>query len=858
MPTILKTDNVFTCYKTYKHKMATVEAFKSVIDKTRNILRLHTPSIVNEQSSNHICLYILARCLTIKKCRELKIPLDFAWENIVKQFSNVEGGKQRGYDLFYSPTEECFIKHVDALFETSSEDYPFKVKELEKHKQIVELIDKIDMESIDLGVDAFGFVYEDELSHSKGARKNGEHFTDRKICNYMTKLVNPRVNADGVPESVCDPSMGTGGFLFTYQKFFKDAKIDVNWNIHKHRIYGQDVINSSVCKAKMNLYVNTNMVCENLVLRNSLTNDLQNTSVDIILANMPFGLKGLKYKDCCQRVKDLKIDGTKSEPLFLQLMMVSLNRGGRCAVVVPDGMLVNNSKLHDETRKYLLDNFELKRVIKMKGQFFINTGIQPSILFFENTGKPTSVVEFWDVIKGANGDIEETMVLSVPRAKFDASCSFDMRLYQEVKAVVNPAGFPMVNLRDLYVQPTKLDKFNAGDMDNLGTIPFYSAKWNSPTGYHSKASYNSSDPYFVVIKSGGGDHSSSTVGLGMFFDVKGEIATSVHTMILTKITDCKYQFHHKYIYYYMKNNICKLRDKAKKSVNLEVLSIDAILGFEIILPPIETQQEIVATIDRIYAPGTTELAETLKLTDKAMDLILANPGGASLEPIVEAQRLMRKSAQMVADVKAQMVADVKAQMVAIMKSVNMRGFPMITISNICSMMIGGTPLRSKNEYYENGEHVWVSVRELNNNIITDSKEYLNNEGVKNSNVKLVKKGSILMSFKMSIGKCAIAGIDLYTNEAIVAWYSNNETILSNQYLYYYLSTQDFSNSGKGSIGVGSMNKGSLSELTMHLPPIEFQESMISRMNALQTQLTSLENLGKQAEDNARFILDSYI
>jgi type I restriction enzyme M protein len=213
---------------------------------------------------------------------------------------------------------------------------------------------------------------------------------------------------------------------------------------------------------------------------------------------------------------------------------------------------------------------------------------------------------------------------------------------------------------------------------------------------------------------------------------------------------------------------------------------------------------------------------------------------------------------MVVDVKAQMVADVKAQMVAIMKSVNMRGFPMITISNICSMMIGGTPLRSKNEYYENGEHVWVSVRELNNNIITDSKEYLNNEGVKNSNVKLVKKGSILMSFKMSIGKCAIAGIDLYTNEAIVAWYSNNETILSNQYLYYYLCTQDFSNSGKGSIGVGSMNKGSLSELTMHLPPIEFQESMISRMNALQTQLTSLENLGKQAEDNARFILDSYI
>jgi restriction endonuclease S subunit len=847
MPAILKTDKVFTCYKTYKHKMTSVDAFKSVIDKIRNILRLHTPSIVNEQSSNHICLYILARCLTIKKCTELKIPLDFAWENIVKQFSNVDAGKQRGYDLFYSPTEECFIKHVDALFKTSSEDYPFKVKDLDQHKQIVELIDKIDMDSIDLGVDAFGFVYEDELSHSKGARKNGEHFTDRKICNYMTKLVNPRVNADGVPESVCDPSMGTGGFLFTYQKFFKDAKIDVNWNIHKHRIYGQDVINSSVCKAKMNLYVNTNVVCENLVLRNSLTNDLQNISVDIILANMPFGLKGLKYTDCCQRVKDLKIGGTKSEPLFLQLMMVSLNRGGRCAVVVPEGMLVNNSTLHDETRKYLLDNFELKRVIKMKGKFFINTSIQPYILFFENTGKPTTAVEFWDVIKGANGSIEETMVLSVPREKFDASCSFDMRLYQEVKAVVNPAGFPMVNLRDLYVQPTKLDKFNAGDMDNLGTIPFYSAKWNSPTGYHSKASYNSSDPYFVVIKSGGGDHSSSTVGLGMFFDVKGEIATSVHTMILTKITDCKYQFHHKYIYYYMKNNICKLRDKAKKSVNLEVLSIDAILGFEIILPPIETQQEIVATLDRIYAPGTTELSETLKLTDKAMDLVLAGAtaqGGALLEPIVEAQRLMRKSGQMVADVKAQMVADVKAQMVAVMKSIGHRGFPIVKISDVCNDV-------STNKNIPSSERKDGEFR-----FFTCSRDYSTHNESHYNGTYLIhgSRGSTISEsvFATYNEKFAI-GTSMFLSEV------KDKSKVEIQYLYYYLKcNKEIVDTRVNSSAIPMISKSVYYTIEVVLPPIEFQRAVLQRLNALQIQLSSLENLGKQAEDNARFILDSYI
>ena len=104
--------------------------------------------------------------------------------------------------------------------------------------------------------------------------------------------------------------------------------------------------------------------------------------------------------------------------------------------------------------------------------------------------------------------------------------------------------------------------------------------------------------------------------------------------------------------------------------------------FSVIIPPLAIQQEIVATLDRIYQPGTTELADTLKMTNQAMDLVLAQPNGATLEPIVEAHRLMRKSAQIVADVKAQMVADVKAQMVAIVKSVESRGFTNVKLGDI--------------------------------------------------------------------------------------------------------------------------------------------------------------------------------
>ena len=79
------------------------------------------------------------------------------------------------------------------------------------------------------------------------------------------------------------------------------------------------------------------------------------------MANEPFGIKNIIYKNVCKRIKELKIDGTKAEPLFLQLMAQSLNKNGRCAVIVPDGVLSNKAELHKETRKHLCNNLNLMK-----------------------------------------------------------------------------------------------------------------------------------------------------------------------------------------------------------------------------------------------------------------------------------------------------------------------------------------------------------------------------------------------------------------------------------------------------------------------------------------------------------------
>ena len=836
----IKIDDSFSTETNSKSSiMASVEAFKSAVVRIRDILRGPGVAITGMDSMRHICLYLLSRYMTKDKVNSLGVPDEFAWENLIETAQTKNGGVQKALDCFFHKETDCLVNHFDRLFGT--ENFSFDIKNPAKHKEMLEILDKVNMEQIDCQMDTLGWVYEQHLkTGSSAARDLGQFFTDRFICDYMVALCKPGFKSNGVPESVCDPSMGTGGFLTSYMKFYKKHHADksVDWSIQNKEIHGCDTDPKVAGVARLNLFMESGgNRAVNLRTHDSLYGDLTQTGYDLILANMPFGLKGIKHAECCERVNKLKIRGTKSEPLFLQLMMVSLNRGGRCAVVVPDGMLVNGSTCHDETRKYLLDHFELKRVIKMKGQFFMNTGIQPSILFFENTGKPTSVVEFWDVIKGANGEIEETMVLSVPRAKFDASCSFDMRRYQEVKAVANPAGFPMVKLSEACeVSKGKRCLVSV----ESGGYP-----------YQDVAHISRMVEKCILDTPAVLTPRAMSIGRFVYTDEKCHPSDD---MFILKPKD---NLNAKYLYYYC---LLNLSTKFKESLHGVKPTIDySVFDYtNIIIPPIETQQEIVATLDRIYAPGTTELAETLKLTDKAMDLVLANPGGASLEPIVEAQRLMRKSAQMVADVKAQMVADVKAQMVAVVKASCSKGADK-PLAEVCKTKMG-FPFKSS-DYTSEGLIV------VKHNNITDEgyvkvskkQDYIPSTG-QTEDYKLVV-GDIVVSMDFDCGKVGkIVESGWVLNQRVCVMRTNTET-LSQEYLYWLLRFGGFYETMQ-SLHTGTTIKHiggkDIDKAVLKVPSIEIQTQTLQRLNALQIQLLSLENLGKQAEDNARFILDSYL
>ena len=175
------------------------------------------------------------------------------------------------------------------------------------------------------------------------------------------------------------------------------------------------------------------------------------------------------------------------------------------------------------------------------------------------------------------------------------------------------------------------------------------------------------------------------------------------------------------------------------------------------------------------------------------------------------------------------------------------------LQEIIKINIGSTPSTKNNSFWDNGQNVWVSVSELNNSLnpITESKKKLTNEAIEKCKPTLVKKGTILMSFKLSIGKLGIAGCDLYTNEAILHINTNNDEL--NRYLYYHIKTIPVSNNATGCMGGGSLNKEKLKVLKIFIQKnpqiqteiVQYLDSLEAKKNSIDEEINDIDNLMKQ-------------
>ena len=342
-------------------------------------------------SINHCIVFIVARMLNKEKCLKYGIDEKYTYENMMIDEDGDEIGDQDLYNKIYTSGKiDCLIGQM--IKKLGLNNIKFKLEGIVHVKEIMKSLGKLDPEHLSIKYDIIGTIYELHLKSgtSNAMRDLGQYYTNRQVINYMIKLCNPVLKKSGQIETISDPTMGTGGFLTMSVKYLNDKyKGKVDWSINKNNLIGFDIDDNVKNMAVLNVLLETGELCnETLVKNDTLYNDLRISSdktiekVDVILANEPMGLKNIVHANCCEKVKELKIRGTKAEPLFMQLFMQSLNDGGRCAVIVPDGMLFNDSNLHTDTRKYLIENFDLKKVVALSDDFFLNTGVKTSILYF--------------------------------------------------------------------------------------------------------------------------------------------------------------------------------------------------------------------------------------------------------------------------------------------------------------------------------------------------------------------------------------------------------------------------------------------------------------------------------------------
>jgi type I restriction enzyme M protein len=309
-------------------------------------------------------------------------------------------------------------------------DARFQFEDPHVFKEVVDILDTFQFAK--LGPDVKGDIFEYQLLKLQNQAKSdlGQYRTPRQLRQFMVQMVDPDIG-----DAIYDPACGTGGFLVealdhilakyssqtrvvpiygegweetkgfssvaaatkeipnlqTYPRGIGDRLAKDDWKKLEASLFGHDVSGQMIRVALMNLVLHgvpkaklrrANSLSET----GGLTEDDKSRRYKVILANPPFA--GLLPKDSIR--SDLPTNSKKSELLFLAIMMDSLAPGGRCAVVVPEGLLFGSTEAHVDLRQKLVENFHLQAVVSLPaGVFKPYAGVKTSVLVFQRPASPS-------------------------------------------------------------------------------------------------------------------------------------------------------------------------------------------------------------------------------------------------------------------------------------------------------------------------------------------------------------------------------------------------------------------------------------------------------------------------------------
>jgi type I restriction-modification system DNA methylase subunit/restriction endonuclease S subunit len=533
-------------------------------------------------------LLSIVRFSNLSKEKEDNIPhlMKYAWDIILS---------------VHPTTKNIFLK-----------DKGFDIQRQSTYKKLIDKLNCLPKTEYDV----LGSAYEEVFKNIMTGKVLGQFFTQPLVKKMMVKLINPQIHPDGKIDTCGDPTMGTGGFLITYLQYIlqqataKNIKPDWDY-IKTEGLYGKELEPDTYQLAVSNMLISSGHMFELLERGDSIRQPITR-KFDNILANPPFGIKGLKYDDFQSSLKcdyiPIKTDNAVS--LFIQAIIYMLKIGGKCAMVLPDGqdLFSKTNTTLVAIREYLMKTCDLKEIIYLPSGVFTYTSIKTCVFYFIKKREGTDVLETKIKVsktqKETGRDYKFSKTHQTTKVMF-----YEYNPYEDVKNLLVEVPIEKIvsncyslNYGEYRNDENEEEEYEEGVVvKTLGEICKFLPKSIRQAAYGEKDGlypfYTSSqvcrkycDVYdyedeCLIIGTGGSaniKHSSKFSCSSDNFVIKINIGQ------LTK-----------YVYYYLLINIDVLQ-KGFVGVGLQHISKEYISNIKIPIPSLERQQEIVKYLDFIY------------------------------------------------------------------------------------------------------------------------------------------------------------------------------------------------------------------------------------------------------------------
>jgi len=651
-----------------------------------------------------------------------------------------------------------------------------------------------------------GDMFEQLLN--KGFKQNeGQFFTPVPITSFIWKCLplesivqNNEKNEVKYPK-IIDYACGAGHFLTEgfreINNVIKKLGLQEEKGWERDCIYGIEKDYRLARVSKISLFMH-GADEGNIIFGDGLDNHnegtvIKNGEFDILVANPPYSVSAFKNH---LELKNNKLelfdyiskDGKEIETLFVERIAQLLKPNGIAAVVLPSSVLSNSSTSYIKAREVLLKNFELKSIVQFGSKTFGATGTNTVVLYLKKNDEPP---------------VKSKMIYDNVSAIFTNE---NLRVISDQEIFENYCNHIKVPKED-YIQFLKDSRENNTYEkygENKNYFSMYVSDFEQSSEYKNaqkqdekqKTNLNTIKAFYNYV-------------LELEKDKVYYFALVYNQKVLVVTSPSDNSEQEKFLGYTWSNR------KGDEGIKLK--------------------EDSKIKCGVLYNTNDEENSLACYVKDSFLG-IYRNEG--TLQKYINCFSL----SDMLDFTRASFDKAIRTNVQSEIAKIESK-WPLVKLGEVAEIKIGGTPDRNNDSYFQ-GDKLWVSISEMNGKVIENTKEKITDEAVKKSNVKLIPKGTTLFSFKLSIGKTAIAGKDLYTNEAIAALIPFDKNKITDIFLFQYFNSSNFNTDAIGNKAFGkSLNSKYLrEELKIPLPPLDIQNSIVAECEAIDNEMQTAKSI----------------